>query len=109
MASQPWAVFITTLVLASAATARGAESGGLPRKASTGADESYPGVVVIYDSLRDAAGQRLRLILTHPQASHERMATIFVVGWLSCDSVAAPPGTREAPQLLFQSLAQLPN
>ena len=99
---------IATLVLAGTTAAQSAESGGLSRKPMTGPDESYPGVVATYDSLRDAAGQRLRLILTHPQASPEPVATIFVVGWLSCDSVAAPPGTRDAPQLVFQSLAQLP-
>jgi pimeloyl-ACP methyl ester carboxylesterase len=94
--------------------AQGAQGGGLARKTATGRDERYPGVAVIYDAVRDAAGERLRLILTHPRqsspvrAAPARFATIFVVGWLSCDSVAAPPGTRDATQLLFQSLAQLP-
>jgi pimeloyl-ACP methyl ester carboxylesterase len=84
------------------------QAADLPRRPGS-RDESYPGVIVTYDSLRDAAGQRLRLILTHPRKSATRFATIFVVGWLSCDSVEAPPGTRDATQLLFQSLAQLPD
>jgi pimeloyl-ACP methyl ester carboxylesterase len=79
----------------------------LPRKPGT-KDESYPGVSVTYDLVRDDSGRRLRLILTHPQPARTRVATLFVVGWLSCDSVEAPPGTTDATQLLFQSLAQLP-
>jgi pimeloyl-ACP methyl ester carboxylesterase len=79
----------------------------LPRKPGS-KDESYPGVSVAYDFVRDDAGRRLRLILTHPQTSPTRVATLFVVGWLSCDSVEAPPGTTDATQLLFQSLARLP-
>jgi pimeloyl-ACP methyl ester carboxylesterase len=82
---------------------------GLPRKGITGEhkDESYPGVVVRYDSIRDAKGQRLRLIVTHPQTEGARFPTVFVVGWLSCDSVEAPPGTMDATQLVMQSIARL--
>lgn len=108
MSGRRWAFpLLTTLLLLGSAGAAGADAGGLARKPSA-KDESYPGVVVLYDSLRDAAGHRLRLILTHPQSGHGRFPTIFVVGWLSCDSVEAPPGTQDATQLLFQHLAQLP-
>jgi pimeloyl-ACP methyl ester carboxylesterase len=87
--------------------AAGAHADSLPRKPGA-RDESYPGVIVTYDFVRDDAGRRLRLILTHPQTSGKRFATLFVVGWLSCDSVEAPPGTTDATQLVFQSLARLP-
>jgi len=90
------------------ATSGAAASEALPRKLPASQNEAYPGVEVRYDSVRDASGQRLRLILTHPQQPHARFATVFVVGWLSCDSVEAPPDTHDATQLLFQSLAQLP-
>src|SRR5215469_2010965 len=97
------------LMLALSSAAGSAVHGDrLPRKAPAEANESYPGVAVLYDSLRDSSGHRLRLILTHPQKEHARLPTIFVVGWLSCDSVEAPPGTTDATQLLFQSLARLP-
>src|SRR5262249_17255427 len=33
---------------------------------------------------------------------------IFVVGWLSCDSVEAPPGSMDGSQLVLQSIARLP-
>jgi pimeloyl-ACP methyl ester carboxylesterase len=88
----------------------------LPRKAdpATRKDESYPGVVVRYDAIRDAGGHRLRLIVTHPQLPPHskrggvRFPTIFVVGWLSCDTVEAPPGTTDATQLVLQSIVKLP-
>ena len=88
----------------------------LPRKAdpATRKDETYPGVVVRYDAIRDPNGHRLRLIVTHPKlATHSeqdgaRFPTIFVVGWLSCDTVEAPPGTTDATQLVLQSIARLP-
>ena len=39
-------------------------------------DESYPGVIVQYDAIRDSAGHRLRLIVTRPQrdAGHRVVA-----------------------------------
>jgi pimeloyl-ACP methyl ester carboxylesterase len=84
-----------------------AQSGDLPRKAGSTA-ESYRGVVVLYDFIRDPAGHRLRLIVTHPQEARARVPVIFVVGWLSCDSVEAPPGTTDATQLVLQAVAKLP-
>lgn len=85
------------------------DTDGLPRKEAMGArkDESYPGVVVRYETMRDSQGQRLRLIVTRPRADGVRYPTIFVVGWLSCDSVEAPPGTTDASQLVLQSIARL--
>src|SRR5579862_6783680 len=82
---------------------------GLPRKVAADAhkDESYPGVAVRYETIRDAKGQRLRLIVTHPPGQGTRFPTIFVVGWLSCDSVEAPPGTTDSSQLVMQSIARL--
>jgi pimeloyl-ACP methyl ester carboxylesterase len=83
---------------------------GLPRRAGA-KDESYPGVTVRYDFVRDAAGQRLRLITTHPDNPSDRakrFPTIFVVGWLSCDSVEAPPGSADGTQRLLQATAQIP-
>lgn len=78
----------------------------LPR--GSHADERYPGVIVSYDSIRDPLGRRLRLIVTRPDHGPTRNPAVFVVGWLSCDSVEAPPGTQDATQLVLQSLAQLP-
>ena len=87
------------------AAAAGAAPAPLARR---GADEAYPGVTVQYAEMTDAAGQRLRLILTFPREAQTRLPVIFVAGWLSCDSVAAPAGSMGAPQQLFQALARLP-
>src|SRR5262245_11954659 len=91
LALRSWAVlgFVASVLAAASGPAVGVE----PVPAAP--VESYPGVVVQYDTVRDAKGQRLRLILTHPKAGGPRFATIFVVGWLSCDSVEAPPGTHD--------------
>src|SRR6185437_16839826 len=99
-----WHALGMMLVLASA-TAVAATGAALPRKS---ADESYPGVVVQYDTLRSAAGERLRLIVTRPRHLDGKVAVIFVAGWLSCDTVEAPAGTTGAAQRVFRALAQLP-
>jgi pimeloyl-ACP methyl ester carboxylesterase len=93
-------------------TACAAEGLELPRKADgPGKDESYPGVVVNYDAIRDAAGHRLRLIATHPdhpKGPGTRFPAIFVVGWLSCDTVEAAPGTGDGTQRMLQAIVQIP-
>jgi pimeloyl-ACP methyl ester carboxylesterase len=71
-------------------------------------DEHYPGVEVIYDAVETPDGKALRVILTRPQTVTSALPTVFVAGWLSCDSVEAPPGTRDATGRVFQALAQMP-
>lgn len=96
-------LFLTGLVTPRAYPADMAD---LPRKT---ANESYAGVTVLYDAISDAGGQRLRLIASYPAgAGAARFPTIFFVGWLSCDSVEAPPGTRDGTQLMLQAMARLP-
>ena len=86
-----------------------ADATTLPRRngGGPGKDESYPGVAVYYDAIRDADGHRLRLIATHPDRPG-RFPVILVVGWLSCDSVEAPPGTKDGSLRLLQAVAQIP-
>jgi len=79
----------------------------LPRKAKT-PRESYPNIDVIYDSVTTPRGERLRTIVTKPRRAKEKLPVIFVAGWLSCDSVEAPAGTKDATGIVFQGLAQLP-
>src|SRR5690348_5419658 len=80
---------------------------GLPRKVKT-PRENYPNVDVIYDSVTPPDGQRLRTIITKPRNAKGKLPVIFVAGWLSCDSVEAPAGTKDATSLVFQSLARMP-
>jgi pimeloyl-ACP methyl ester carboxylesterase len=84
-----------------------ADAGTLPRKPGA-RDEHYPAVTVRYDAIRDEEGQRLRLIVTHPEAAAGRLPTVFVIGWLSCDTVEAPPGSADGSKQMLQALARMP-
>jgi pimeloyl-ACP methyl ester carboxylesterase len=101
-----WALTVCMALLLNGPRVDASAAGELPRKSTR--DESYPGVIVQYDAIRDASGHRLRLIATHPQSGHAPVPTIFVAGWLSCDTVESPPGTTDATQLVLQAIAKLP-
>jgi len=79
----------------------------LPRRAKT-PRENYPNVDVIYDSGTASDGHRLRTIITKSHDGKGKLPVVFVAGWLSCDSVEAPKGTKDASGIVFQGLAQLP-
>jgi pimeloyl-ACP methyl ester carboxylesterase len=81
-----------------------AASEPLPRRASAH-DETYPGVRVMYRSIEDAKGRRLRVIITRPEADG-RYPVVFLVAWLSCDSVEAPPASKAPLVSLLRSIAQ---
>jgi pimeloyl-ACP methyl ester carboxylesterase len=84
-----------------------AQENSLPRR--TGAvNETYSGHDVIYDSVRNAAGQNLRVIVTRPSTSG-KFPTIFLAGWLSCDTVEAPATATDSISLIFRRLAALPD
>jgi pimeloyl-ACP methyl ester carboxylesterase len=96
-------VFLLVLVALPAAL----RADDLPRK-SKAPRESYPNVDVIYDSVTTPDGKRLRTIVTKPRNAKGKLPVIFVAGWLSCDSVEAPSGTKDESGLVFRGLAQLP-
>jgi pimeloyl-ACP methyl ester carboxylesterase len=102
-----WLLALVALTCLTASAAQGDDTPDLPRKQTHG-DEVYPGVTVLYDAIRDAAGRRLRVIATHPDRAAARFPVIFVVGWLSCDTIEAPSGTRDATQLMLQAVAKIP-
>ena len=79
----------------------------LPLKTKT-PNETYSGVMVIYDSVTAPDGKRLRTIITKPHDAKKKLPVVFVAGWLSCDSVEAPSDTKDASGLVFRALAQLP-
>jgi len=79
----------------------------LPRKAKT-PRETYQNVDVLYDFVTAPDGKRLRTIITRPRDAKGKLPVIFVAGWLSCDSVEAPAGTKDESGLVFRGLAQLP-
>ena len=80
----------------------------LPRKSKT-ARETYPNVDVIYDFITAPHGEKLRTIITKPHKANKKLPVIFVVGWLSCDSVEAPAETKDESGMVFRGLAQLPD
>src|SRR6266436_141312 len=94
-----------TIAFVGIAAALSAEE--LPRKTNT-PRETYPNVDVIYDFATAPDGKRLRTIITKPRDAKGKVPVIFVAGWLSCDSVEAPAGTKDESGLVFRGLAQLP-
>jgi len=103
--------FVLTLI----ATPNAFGADDLLRKVKT-PRESYPNVDIIYDSVTTPHGERLRTIITKPDDARGKLPVIFVAGWLSCDSVEAPPDRgpgpgvvrHDATGIVFQGLAQLP-
>lgn len=64
--------------------------------------EQHKGVEMIYDSAATGLGFRVRTIITRPQNAPGKLPAVFLVGWLSCDSVEHPfgPGGDGFGQLL---------
>src|SRR6202011_1284085 len=102
-----WGLGFRALLLVCLGVTQYARGDELPRKTKT-PRESYPNVDVIYDSVATPHGERLRTIITKPRGAKNKLPVIFVAGWLSCDSVAAPADTKDAEGLVFRGLAQLP-
>jgi pimeloyl-ACP methyl ester carboxylesterase len=72
----------------------------LPRRAGTPL-EQHPGIDVEMGSVEGTGGVRQRTIVTAPKGAG-KLPGIFVVGWLSCDSVEQlSPNPRGADRLLL--------
>jgi pimeloyl-ACP methyl ester carboxylesterase len=69
--------------------------------------ESYSNADVLYETVVAPNRQKLRAIITRPHDVQGKVPVIFVAGWLSCDSVEAPEGTKDASGLVFQGLAEM--
>jgi len=67
--------------------------------------ERLPGVEVIYDSVSTEAGYRLRAIISRPQNKAGKLPVVFLVGWLSCDSVEYPLGPDDGFGQLLHDVA----
>ena len=68
--------------------------------------ETYEQADVTYDSVMNAQGEKLRTIITRPKAGRGRRPAVFVVGWLSDDSVEAAAQNTDTISRLFRSLAE---
>jgi pimeloyl-ACP methyl ester carboxylesterase len=102
-----WGLRFRVLVLVFLTLTAAVRADDLPRK-SKAPRESYPNVDVLYKSVTAPDGNRLRTIITKPRDAKGKLPVIFVAGWLSCDSVEAPAGTKDESGLVFRGLAQLP-
>jgi pimeloyl-ACP methyl ester carboxylesterase len=70
--------------------------------------EQMQGVDTIYDSALTDLGFRVRTIVTRPRNATGKLPVVFLVGWLSCDSVEYPfgPGDDGFGQLLHDIATQ---
>ncbi|HEX8353174.1 MAG TPA: PDZ domain-containing protein, partial [Pyrinomonadaceae bacterium] len=70
--------------------------------------EQLKGVETVYDSALTDLGFRVRTIVTRPQNAPGKLPAVFLVGWLSCDSVEYPsgPGDDGYAQLLHDVATQ---
>jgi len=68
--------------------------------------ENFSGLEYSYDFVRNHKGQRLRTIVTRPAAATGKLPAIFLVGWLSCDSVEYPFGARSGLDQLVAYLVK---
>src|SRR2546421_6437049 len=98
---------ISVLTIYLTGIALSASADDLPRKTKT-PRESYPQVDVIYDSVTAPDGKRLRTIIIKPHNAAGKLPVIFVAGWLSCDSVEAPEGTKDTAGVGFWEGARPP-
>src|SRR5438270_5459364 len=81
--------------IAGTALCAAAQADSLPRKTGANAPrEQVPGADVIYDSVQTRAGYRVRRITTIPRNTTGKLPAVFMVGWLSCDSVEQAPAMR---------------
>jgi pimeloyl-ACP methyl ester carboxylesterase len=67
------------------------------------AAEQHPGIETVYGFAAAPGGPRVRTIVTAPRGAATTLPGIFVVGWLSCDSVElARPNLHGVDRLLLE-------
>ena len=62
----------------------------LPTLGQTAKREHFQNADVLYDWVTNHRGEKLRTFVTHPKPFTGRVPVIFLVGWLSCDSMEYP-------------------
>jgi len=95
---------LAALSLAAPPGARAADD-ALP---APSARETLPGVEVTYTDAAVPNGDRVRLIVTRPAGAAGTLPAVFVVGWLSCDSVSWPRGAPFGFAHLIHEIAREP-
>lgn len=77
--------------------------GGLARRNNLPL-EKIAGTEIVYDSIA-SQGHKLRRVITYPQRATGKLPTLFMVGWLSCDSAEQPRGTEDGFVELMHEVA----
>jgi len=68
--------------------------------------EQFKNAVAQYDWVTNAKGQKIRTIITRPKDTNRKVPAIFLVGWLSCDSVEYANGETDAFGAIFWRLIE---
>jgi pimeloyl-ACP methyl ester carboxylesterase len=77
------------------------------QRQSTKTREHFDHATVHYDWVFNGRGERLRTFITQPNGAPSKVPVLFVVGWLSCDSVEYPDGsTRDGFGILLRQLIE---
>ncbi len=85
--------------------ARGSTAVNLQAELPAAPRERIEGLEVLYDSVLTDQGHRLRTIVTRPAKTTGRLPGLFLVGWISCDSVESPFGTGDGFSRLLHGVA----
>jgi pimeloyl-ACP methyl ester carboxylesterase len=84
---------------------RGSQQLNLRVTPTAAARESHPGIDTEWGAIAGPGALRLRTILTMPRGPVPH-AAVFIVGWLSCDSVEIPPQHRDSTAQLLQDVVE---
>ena len=66
--------------------------------------EHFQNAEVIYDWVSNSRGDKLRTFISRPRNASGKVPVLFVVGWLSCDSVESPQGETDGSSALVLRL-----
>jgi len=67
--------------------------------------EHFQNAEIIYDWVKIGTGQKLRTFITRPKNAPGKVPVVFIVGWLSCDSVEYPAGETDGFGAIILRLA----
>jgi len=101
------AALTLAIIVAGSAPHAAQTAAELPRRPGA-VDEKYPEHRTIYDAAAVPGGSRVRLIVTAPARSGA-VPTVFLAGWLSCDTVESPATATDSIARLLQRLAAMPD
>jgi pimeloyl-ACP methyl ester carboxylesterase len=85
-------VTLALLLCASATGVASANGHRAPQESSARSREHFQNADVLYDWVANKRGDKLRTFVTRPKNATGKVPAIFIVGWLSCDSMEYAKG-----------------